>query len=136
MSEAVSSGERIHQPDPALIDALVEALGADRVLLDGDVRSRSAGIWRTDSLQATVLVRPRTTEEVSQTMALCHAHDQTVIAHGGLTGLVESALTNPGDVVISLERMQEIEAINPLERTVVVQSGVVLQTLQETVSDC
>ena len=135
MSEAVSSRASSQVPDQALIDALVETLGADRILLNDDVTSRSAGIWRTDSLQASVLVRPRSTEEVSQTMALCHAHDQTVVAHGGLTGLVESALTKPSDVVISLERMQEIEAINSLERTVVVQSGVVLQTLQETVAE-
>jgi FAD/FMN-containing dehydrogenase len=135
ISEAISSRGGPQMPDQTLIDALVDALGADRILLNDDVTSRSAGIWRSDSIQATVLVRPRTTEEVSQAMALCHARDQTVIVHGGLTGLVESALSKSSDVVISLERMGEIEAINPLERTVVVQSGVVLQTLQETVAE-
>jgi len=68
-------------------------------------------------------------------MAICHRHDQTVIAHGGLTGLVESALTTESDVVISLELMNKIEAIHPMERTVVVQSGVVLQQLQEAVAE-
>lgn len=135
MSEAITSRESTQVPDQALIDALIQTLGADCVLLNDDVTSRSAGVWRSDTVQASVLVRPRTTEQVSQAMALCHAHDQTVVAHGGLTGLVESALTKPSDVVISLERMQQIEEINPLERTVVVQSGVVLQTLQETVAE-
>ena len=113
----------------------MDALGADCVLFDDDVTSRGAGIWRSDTIQARILVRPRNTEEVSRAMAVCHAHGQTVIAHGGLTGLVESAITSPSDVVISLERMNEIESINPLERTAVVQAGVVLQALQEAVAE-
>ena len=116
---------------PELIDALVQALGQGTVLLGDDVTQRGAGIWRSDNIQAQVLVRPQTTEEVSIAMRLCHEFDQPVITHGGLTGLVESALTTAADVIISTERMQAIEAINPLERTMVVQSGAVLQTIQE-----
>ena len=111
--------------------ALIEALGADQVLLGEDVTSRAAGIWRSDGIKAQILVRPRNTEEVSRAMAVCYAHEQPVIAHGGLTGLVQSAITTKEDVVISLERMNTIEEIHPLERTAVVQSGVILQTLQE-----
>ena len=119
----------------AVAQALIADLGAGQVLLDGDVHARSAGIWRKSHIQACVLVRPRNTDEVSRAMKICYDHDATVVAHGGLTGLVHSADTQPQDVVISLERMQEIESINPLERTVVVQSGVVLQTLQEAVAE-
>ena len=115
--------------------ALLDALGADCVLLDDDVTSRSAGIWRSDSIQSTVMVRPRNTQEVSRALAICHAHDQPVVAHGGLTGLVQSAITTSADVVISLERMNRIESIDPLQRTAVVESGVVLQALQEAVAD-
>lgn len=131
MSEAVSA-PTLERP---VVQALLDVLGADCVLLDDDVTGRAAGIWRADGIRARVLVRPRSTEEVSRAMAICHAHQQTVVTHGGLTGLVESALTEPGDVVISTERMQEIEAINPLERTVLAQSGVVLQTLQEACAE-
>ncbi len=120
--------------DRPVVAALLRELGSDSVLLDEDVTSRGAGIWRSDTIRARVLVRPRTTREVSQALAVCHAHNQTVVAHGGLTGLVESAITRENDVVLSLERMNQIEAINPLERTAIVQSGVVLQTLQEAVA--
>jgi FAD/FMN-containing dehydrogenase len=54
-----------------------------------------------------------------------------VIAHGGLTGLVGGALTAPADVVLSLERMNRIEEINAVDRTMTVQAGAVLQTVQE-----
>lgn len=112
-------------------NALIEALGADLVLTGTDVTGRSAGIWRRDTLQAKALVRARSTDDVSRAMRICHAHGQRVIAHGGLTGLVHGGDTSPEDVVISLERMNRIEEIDPIDRTAVVEAGVVLQTLQE-----
>ena len=92
---------------------------------------RAAGIWRKDSIRAKALLRPRDTAAVSKALAVCHAHGQSVIAHGGLTGLVGSALTQPDDVVISLERMNRIEEINGVDRTMTVQAGAVLQNVQE-----
>jgi len=114
-----------------LIDTLRTELGKDVVLTGDDVHGRSAGIWRRDTIQAKALVRARSTQEVSRAMAICHAHNQRVIAHGGLTGLVHGSDTSPDDVVISLERMNLIEEIDPIDRTAVVQAGVILQTLQE-----
>ena len=119
----------------AVVKALIEALGEDCVMTGAAVAERAAGIWRSDTIKAKALVRPRTTEQVSQALRICHRHGQTVVAHGGLTGLVESAITTPDDVAISLERMNQIEAINPLDRTAVVQSGVILQTLQDAVEE-
>ena len=117
--------------DDKLIDALRAALGQEMVLTGDDVHTRSAGIWRRDTLQAKALVRARSTEDVSRALSICHAHDQRVIAQGGLTGLVHGSDTSPDDVVISLERMNRIEEIDPVDRTAVVQAGVILQTLQE-----
>lgn len=118
-----------------VVRALIEVLGEDCVLTGDDVRQRQAGIWRRDTIQAKALLRPRSTDEVSTAMKICHAHDQTIIAHGGLTGLVNSALTGPGDVVLSLERMNAIEDVNSTDRFMVVQSGAVLQTIQEKADD-
>jgi FAD/FMN-containing dehydrogenase len=114
-----------------VVKALREALGADAVLTGEDVHQRQAGIWRRDTVQAKAIVRPRTTAEVSAALRICHDLGQTVVAHGGLTGLVEGSLTVPDDVALSLERMNGIEAINATDRTMVVQSGAVLQTIQE-----
>ncbi len=118
-----------------VVKALIERLGADCVLTGDDVHSRSAGIWRSDTIQAKAIVRARSTEEVSEAMKICHAHDQTVVAHGGLTGLVKASLTAPDDVVISLERMNAIEEIDAVNRTATVQSGAILQTIQEAAEE-
>ena len=80
------------QPDSDVIADLIAALGEDCVLTGEAVQERQAGIWRSDSIQAKALLRPRTTEQVSQALAICNAHGQSVIAHGGLTGLAASAI--------------------------------------------
>lgn len=114
-----------------IIEKLTDELGADMVLTGEEVSSRQAGFFAKSGVQAKALVRPKTTEEVSRALKLCYESDQTVVAHGGLTGLVMSAVTSPDDIVISLELMNKIEEINAIDRTAIVQSGVVLQTLQE-----
>jgi FAD/FMN-containing dehydrogenase len=118
-----------------VVQALQASLGEDCVLTGDAVRQRAAGIWRRDTIQAKALVRPRNTTEVSTALQICHAHGQTVVAQGGLTGLVESAITTPDDVALSLERMASIEEIDVTNRTMVVQSGVVLQRIQEQAAE-
>ncbi|MCY4277568.1 MAG: FAD-binding oxidoreductase [Gammaproteobacteria bacterium] len=111
------------------------ALGEKQVLTGDAVHSRGAGIWRSDTIQAKALLRPRSTEQVRQALKICNAHGQSVIAHGGLTGLVESAITAQDDIALSLEAMDKIEEINTVDRTMLVDSGVVLQRIQEAADD-
>lgn len=120
--------------DPVVV-ALRKELGAASVLTGTDVHTRSAGIWRSDTVQAKAIVRPRSTEEVSAAMRVCHSFDQRVVPHGGLTGLVESGLTSGDEIALSLERMNSIEEIDELDRTMVVQSGVPLQVVQEAAEE-
>ena len=131
---------RMRMSDAALnpdlvIDELIDALGVDQVRTGDDVHGRSAGIWRSDTIKAKALLRPATTQEVSRVLAICYKHGQSVVAHGGLTGLVESALTEPDDIVLSLERMNQIDNIDPVNRTMSVQAGAILQTVQEAADE-
>jgi len=114
-----------------LIEALEGIVGAGGLLTGEDVAARPAGIWRPDRIQARAIVRPRNTEEVAAVLALCHERRQSVVPQGGLTGLVHGADTAPGDIVLSLERMTEIEEVDPVGRTMTVQAGAVLQKVQE-----
>ena len=118
-----------------MIEALRAIVGFAGVLEAADVATRSAGAYRPDNLKAQALVRPKSTGEVSQVMRWCHDHDVPVVTQGGLTGLVHGADAAPTEVILSVERMRTIEAIDPRQRTATVQAGVVLQTLQEAVEE-
>ena len=114
-----------------LLAALGQVVGKGGLLTGGDVASRASGIWRSEGIKVQAIVRPRSTEEVSRVLAICNQAGQPVVAHGGLTGLVEGAVTAPSEVVLSLERMNAIEAIHPGERTMTVQAGAVLEAVQD-----
>src|SRR5690606_3659660 len=88
---------------------------------------------RTTTVQAGLLVRPASTEELAAVLRECHAHRQPVVTQGGMTGLVHATDTTPADLVVSTERMRAIEEIDPVQRVAVVQAGVSLQALQEAV---
>ncbi|MEM7541711.1 MAG: FAD-binding oxidoreductase [Pseudomonadota bacterium] len=105
------------------------------MLLGDDATSRSAGVWRDDSVQATIIVRPRSTQEVSEVLRVCHEEGQSVVTHGGLTGLVNSADTTAADVVLSMERMNNIIDIDTLGRTMTVQAGVPLQQIHDVCAE-
>lgn len=118
-----------------IVERLSKLLGPDAVLTGERVRERKSGIWRDAPIDAAAIVRPRTTSEVSQVLALCNEYKQPVVAHGGLTGLVESAVTAPNEIVLSLERLDRIEEIDPVSRTMTVEAGVLLQVLQEAAEE-
>ena len=130
-TSTASADKALNQAQRPVVQALMAALPKGTVILGSAVTERSAGIWRSDQIQAQVLVRPTTTEEVSCALRICHEHHQSVVPHGGLTGLVEGALTQPLDIVLSTERLNVIEEISASERTMVVQAGVMLQSVQE-----
>jgi FAD/FMN-containing dehydrogenase len=116
-----------------MIGALRAIVGEAGVLDAADLATRSAGVLRPDTLRARALVRPRDTGEVSRVVRWCHDQGLGIVTQGGLTGLVHGADASPEEVILSLERMRAIEAIDPVQRIAMVQAGVTLQALQEAV---
>lgn len=125
----------IHMTKSTLIAELQTRLGPNGLLTGDSVRQRLAGIWHKEGIQAKAIVRPKTTEDVSTLLRLCHAESQSVVMHGGLTGLVNGALASSHDLVLSLERMNAIEPVDEIGRTLTAQSGAVLQVLQNVASE-
>ncbi len=120
--------------DP-LIGELCEALGSDAVVLREALAERATSYWDPSPMSARALIRPRSTEELSQAMTICHRHRQAVVTHGGLTGCVAGAVASADEIIVSLERMNRIEAIDSQGGTVTTQAGVVLEVLQEAVKE-
>ncbi|MBX2879089.1 MAG: FAD-binding oxidoreductase [Granulosicoccus sp.] len=118
-----------------LLDKLKAIVGSDHVLTGEQVSSRATHFWDTTPLQAFAIVRPENTEQTAAVIRLCQSAKQSVVTHGGLTGLVDGNRSLPEDIVLSLERQREIEFIDPIGRTMTVQAGVQLQTVQKAAAD-
>ncbi len=106
-------------------------VGDTGVLVGSDVSSRQARIWTDETVQAAAIVRPESTQQVSEVLQYCNDREQPVVVHGGLTGLVDGARTNSAEIVLSTERLNQIESLDPSSRTITVQAGVKLQSIQE-----
>jgi FAD/FMN-containing dehydrogenase len=117
---------------PGLMQELQAGLGVGCLMHDEALRQRQTSDW-SDAKHATplLLVLPRTTVEVATILQLCHKHRQPVAIQGGLTGLAGGANPQPGEVAISLSRLNEIEELDIVGGTAIVQAGVTLQALQE-----
>jgi FAD/FMN-containing dehydrogenase len=127
--DAASSESQTIEPKD-LVTALKRIVGDNAIFGPEGVAERSAD-WHGGHRQARALVCPVSTEQVSAIMRYCHAHKQTVVCLGGNTGLVQGARSDQADVVLSLERMNQIEEIDANNRTATVQAGVILQVAQE-----
>jgi FAD/FMN-containing dehydrogenase len=117
----------------SVVEELRLALGADAVITGDAIAERATSYWDQSPTMAKALLKPRSTDEVSRAMAICHKHRQPVVTHGGLTGCVEGAVARPSEIILSLERMTNIGAIDALGGTVTVDAGVVLEVLQNKV---
>ena len=114
-----------------LVESLQHAIGQDAVVTGARVAERATSYWDPAPTQAKALLKPKSTQQVSAVLRLCHQHNQTVVMQGGLTGVVEGAVSSANDVIISLERMNQIESVDEMDGVAVVQAGAVLQAVQE-----
>jgi len=119
-----------------LMDSLKRVVGPGgfREGEDIDIRNYQDAMGAR-AISPGILLRPHNTEQVSQILKLCHAHQQAVAVQGGMTGLVSAAAPLDGEVALSLERMKQISEVDPLSATMTVEAGVELQTIQETANE-
>ncbi len=119
-----------------LIASLVELLDSSTVLTGADISEKYHADWSgADPCQPLALLKPKTTQQLSEIMALCHEHNQPVVIQGGLTGLAGGATPQSGEIAISLERMNGIEELNATAMTVTALAGTPLQVLQDMADD-
>jgi FAD/FMN-containing dehydrogenase len=119
----------------SFLEKLRQTVGPGGMLLGEDVANRSDSWPPEGGCQAKAILRPCCTEEISEILTLCHAQGQSIVTHGGLTGLVGGALTSEDDIVLSMERMNDIEVVDTINRTMTVKAGVPLQKVHEAAEE-
>ena len=116
------------------IGELRNALGGGTVLSGDDIDARyHLDFSGTPVPKPRAVVRPKTTEHVSTLLRLCHREGVPVTTQGGMTGLVRGALPNADEIVLSMERMNNVEEVDASAGVAIAQAGTPLQKLQERV---
>ncbi|MBQ0720464.1 MAG: FAD-binding oxidoreductase [Gammaproteobacteria bacterium] len=112
-----------------LLEQLKAIVGAKGVVESPSISA--VGNWRGHPYDSPLLLRPETSEQVAAILQLCNQHQQPIVIHGGLTGMVGGTSTASTEITLSLERMRKIETIDKLGRTMTVEAGVRLQEIQQ-----
>jgi FAD/FMN-containing dehydrogenase len=114
------------------IENLTALLGPDRVKLGRAVTAFDPG-FDASNLAAGLVALPRTTEQVSDLLRYCNETRLSVVAQGGRTGLSGAARSFEGQLILMMQAMAAIIAIDPVSQTVIVEAGCTLAALETAV---
>ena len=134
MVRAEMTAER---PD-AFLDACEDIVGARHFLRSDEAFVPYSRDWSgTYAHLPFAVARPASTAEVSDLVRLCGEHDVPVVPAGGRTGLCGGSVPTRdcAALVVSLERMTAIREMDSVGRTVTVESGCILEVLQDAVAE-
>eukprot|EP01035_Chromulina_nebulosa_P059075 gene59075-80896_t len=121
----------------ASFPTLLVALFGEAVVLTGDripEKARSDAS-RTGRDLPMIYLRPTSVAQVSAALKACNAHRHPVVVQGGMTGLAGGA--NPGrhEIVMTMDLLTGVEAIDAAAGTMTVLAGTVLAVAQAAAED-
>jgi len=108
-----------------VVQALSQALPQDAILYTPEDTTP----YECDGLTAyrerpLVVALPETEAQVQAVLRICHTLQVPVVARGAGTGLSGGAMPHRLGVTLSMARFNQIQAVDPVSRTAVVQCGV------------
>nr|XP_037857180.1 D-2-hydroxyglutarate dehydrogenase, mitochondrial isoform X4 [Chlorocebus sabaeus] len=90
---------------------------------------------RTLRGSSKVLLRPRTSEEVSHILRHCHERNLAVNPQGGNTGMVGGSIPVFDEIILSTARMNKVLSFHSVSGILVCQAGCVLEELSHYVEE-
>jgi glycolate oxidase len=119
-----------------VLEAITAIVGADAVLTTATaIKSYSHDETEDLVYYPEIVVKPKTTEEVSKLMKLCNKHLIPVTPRGAGTGLAGAALAINGGLMISMERFNKILDIDEQNLQATVEPGVITEIFINAVAE-
>lgn len=111
-------------------DRLAAVVGRSHVKRADDLDGLDPGM-HAHNLDAGLAVLPGSTAEVAAVLRIAAEERLTVVPQGGRTGLVGGSVSESGQLIVMLTRLDHIGAVDPVSRTLTVGAGVPLQRAEE-----
>lgn len=128
-------GERFAAPDDATRREIADAVGAAGLVDEADAApylTEWRGRWPG---AASMIVAPRSTQEVAKVVEICARRRIAVTPQGGNTGLVGGQIPFGPEVLLSLKRMRTIRALEPKNNSMTVEAGLTLLEAQRAAEE-
>ncbi len=114
------------------LSQLESILDKTQILTDTESIKYYAKDWTTYfDIQSSAVLLPSHQEQVINIVKWANQQRVRLIPSGGRTGLSGGACATQNEVIVSLEKMNKILNFNPIDSTVLVQGGVIIEQLQQ-----
>lgn len=117
----------------SILDDMAAIVGAKNIVTDADAMVPYLKEWR-DLFRgkAQAIVRPGSTAEVAELLKLAARTGTRLVPQGGNTGLVggQIPIAEGREIILSLQRMDKIRAVDADSDTMTVEAGLTLQKAQ------
>ncbi|KAI4148444.1 MAG: hypothetical protein L6R39_002792 [Caloplaca ligustica] len=124
------------------VEFFKQTLGGGSAVVDGFSTDASADLepFNSDWMrkyrgQAKLVIKPKSTEEMSKAVKYCHENMLAVVPQGGNSGLVGGSVPVYDEIVISTSRMNQIRSFDPVSGTLVVDAGCILEVAEQYLHD-
>ncbi|MDA0361803.1 MAG: FAD-binding oxidoreductase, partial [Proteobacteria bacterium] len=117
-----------------IINEFRNIVGKQNVLTGTDTNKYSSDWTGKYTFSPIAVIRPSTTEEVSEIAKTCYRSNIPMVPIGGNTGLAGGTFA-PDSVMISLERLNKICEIRSESQIAIVEAGVILSNLHMAVEE-
>ena len=116
----------------SVLTALSEIVGEDWVkTAPADLQTYGTDWTKQFPVAPSVIVMPKAVAEVQAVVKLANEVPFKLVPSGGRTGLSGGAVATDGEVVLVLDRMNQILDFNAADRQVTCEAGVVTEQLQQ-----
>lgn len=120
-----------------------DLLGSSSAIIDGVTTDSTADDiepFNTDWIKkyrghTKLVLKPQTTQQVSDVLRYCNAQKLAVVPQGGNTGLVGGSVPVFDEIVINLSRMNTIRTFDQNSGIIVADAGVILETADQYLRD-
>ena len=117
--------------DPRFDDLLLAAPGLRLETAPAELEHYGRDWTRRWTPAPMAIAFPASVGEVQALVRWANRHTVALVPSGGRTGLSGGAVAANGELVVSLERMKQVLAFDPVDRSLTVQAGIALQAVQD-----
>ena len=119
-----------------ILNSIISIVGEDAIVTQhADLEKYSHDETEDLSYYPEVVVKPHTTEEISDLLKICNEHMIPVTPRGAGTGLAGGALPVLGGLLISMERFNKILNIDEENLQATVEPGVITEEFMNAVAE-
>ncbi|EMG50368.1 DLD2 D-2-hydroxyglutarate--pyruvate transhydrogenase DLD2 [Candida maltosa Xu316] len=135
-SKKVQRDPKYKQLDQQDLDYFKSVLPENSMITDEDDLLFFNEDWmRKYRGQSKLVLKPRTTEQVSQILKYCNDNKLAVVPQGGNTGLVGGSNPVFDEIIISLSSLNKIRSFDPVSGILKADAGVILETADQYLAE-